>query len=105
MTTENTTEKKIIHAIIKNDRGDEFIDEGYETFEDAVDAMMNDWEKLHVQERVTIAKRDYCDENGADYLIAVGYYEETGESELCTTLAEEIARRDEIEDQELEEDF
>lgn len=91
MTTENTTEKKIIHAIIKYDRGDEFIDEGYETFEDAVDAMMNDWRMLTIQERVTIAKRDYCDISGADYLRAVGYDEETGESELCTTLAEEMA--------------
>ena len=100
MNTENTAEKKMIFAIIKYDRGDEFIDEGYETFEDAVDAMMNDWEKLHVQERVTIAKRDYCDISGADYLRAVGYYEETGESELCTTLAEEIANREENEEEE-----
>lgn len=100
MNTENTAEKNIIHAIIKNDRGDEFIDEGYETFEDAVDAMMNDWEKLHVQERVTIAKRDYLDITGADYLMAVGYDEETGETELWTTLAEEIARREENEEEE-----
>ena len=82
MTTENTAEEKTIHAVITNDRGDIFMEEGYEYFDDAVDAMMDKWSMLTVQERVTIAKRDYCDITGADYMAAIGFYdEETGESE------------------------
>lgn len=98
--------EKGTHTVITMDRGDVFVDDGFETFNDAVDAMMHAGDMLTVQERVTIAKRDYRDITGADYMTVVGYYdEETWESEESMTLVEAITRREEIEDQELEEDF
>ena len=102
MNTENTAEEKTIHAVITNDRGDVFIDGGYEAFCDAIDVMLNKWDNLTSQERVSIKKRNYCDENGADYMVAVGFYnEETGEACESMSLAEaiEIIGEEEEEDE------
>lgn len=99
MTTENTTERRGRHAVLTNVR-DEFIDERYETFNDAVDAMMDKWRMLTVQERVEIAKSDYCDILGSPYMMAVGFYnEETGEAWESMTLAEAIEARNKKEDE------
>lgn len=87
MNTENTAEKKIMYAVKK---GDEFIDDGYETLDDAVDEMMYQWRMLTVQERVRIARRDYRDITDVDYMVAVGYDAETGEHEEYIPLAEVI---------------
>lgn len=83
------------HGVITRVVGAEYFGGGYESLDDAVDAMMNDWEQLTVQERVTIAKRDYCDDNGADYMAAGFYDEETGETMEYISLREAIARIEE----------
>ena len=78
---------------------------GYETFSDAVKGMMDECLKLTLEERVSLAKRHYCNDMGEDYMIAVGSYdEETGEAWESMTLAEEIAKREELEEEESEDD-
>lgn len=78
---------------------------GYETFSDAVKGMMDECLKLTLEERVSLAKRHYCNEIGDDYMIAVrSYDEETGEAWESMTLAEAVARLEDEEEEEEEEE-
>lgn len=88
-----------MNGIVTNVGGASHYDGGYDSFEDAIKAMVSQWKRLNGVERASIAKRGYHNNQGEDYMMAVGSYdEETGEAWDAMTLAEAIAAMEEEEE-------
>ena len=86
------------HGVLTRLGCDEFFEGGYESFDDAVEAMMDKWEMVRGLERVTIMLRGYLNNRGDNYMVAVGDYdEETGEAWKTMTLAEAMKAMEEEE--------
>lgn len=88
------------HGVITNVIGASYFEGGYDTFDDAVKAMVGQWERLSGLERVTLRFRSYRNAVGEDYMMAVGSYdEETGQAWDAMTLAEAIEAMEEEEEE------
>ena len=80
-----------VHGVITNVVGASYFEGGYESFDDAVEAMVAQWERVSGIERVAIKFRSYRNSRGEDYMMAVGSYdEETGQAWEAMTLAEAL---------------
>ena len=80
-----------VHGVITNVVGASYFEGGYESFDDAVEAMVAQWERVSGIERVAIKFRNYRNAVGEDYMMAVGSYdEETGQAWEAMTLAEAL---------------
>jgi len=87
-----------VHGVITNVIGASYFKGGYDSFDDAVKAMVDQWERLRGIERVAIKFRSYRNSVGEDYMMAVGSYdEETGEAWEAMTLAEAMKAMEEEE--------
>ena len=88
------------NGVITNVIGATYFEGGYDTFDDAVKAMVCQWERLSGIERVSLKFRSYRNAVGEDYMMAVGSYdEETGESWDAMTLAEAMKAMEEEEEE------
>ena len=79
------------NGVITNVVGASYFEGGYASFDDAVEAMVGQWERLSSIERASIKGRGYRNNRGEDFMIAVGSYdEETGQAWGAMTLVEAI---------------
>ena len=85
------------NGVITNVIGASYFEGDYDTFDDAIKAMIGQWERLSSIERVSIKGRGYRNNRGEDFMMAVGSYdEETGQAWDAMTLAEAIKEMEEI---------
>lgn len=88
------------HGVIVRVVCDEFFDDGYESFNDAIEEMLSKWGQLNAHERASIKRRGYRNALGADYMTAVAFYdEETGEAWESMSLAEAMEAMEEEEEE------
>ena len=84
------------NGVITNVIGASYFEGGYDTFDDAIKAMVSQWEKLSGIERASIKGRGYRNSRGEDYMVAVSSYDEkTGDVWYWMTLAEVIKTMEE----------
>ena len=90
-----------VNGVLTNVVGAAYFEGGYASFDDAVKAMVSQWERLSSHERATIKGRGYRNNRGEDYMLAVGFYdEETGQAWEAMTLAEAMKAIEEEEEEE-----
>ena len=91
------------NGVITNVIGATYFEGGYASFDDAVKAMVSQWERLSGIERASIKGRGYRNNRGEDFMVAVGSYdEETGQAWDAMTLAEAIEAIEAMEEEEEE---